>query len=170
MTRTLVVLLAVLALSGCAARPERVAQTPQAPGHWIAYQDWERGFAVDAPGRLQIRPASFARIGVMPPQSYTLERGTLRFSVVAVQRRRGDERHHFEIARDNGFDLSGWDRIRGALPIYQRHVLLDGKLYRQRLVFANRMVYELLVSGPAGVFPDFAARRFFDSFAVMVKT
>jgi hypothetical protein len=143
---------------------------PQAASYWVAYEDWERGFAIDAPGRFEIRPAAFVQFGVMRPQSYTLERGTLRFSVVAVQRRRGDERHHFDIARDNGLDLAEWDRIKSVLPTYQRHVRLDGKLYRQRLVFANRMVYELLVSGPAEVFPDFAAARFFDSFAVMVKT
>ena len=170
MSRILVLLLAILVLPGCSTLPERVQQTPQQVGHWVAYEDWERGFAVDAPGRFLIRPAAYVQFGVMRPQSYTLDRGTLRFSVVAVQRRRGDERHHTDIARDNGFDLAGWDRIKGALPVYQRHVLLDGKLYRQRLVFANRMVYELLVSGPAGVFPAFAARRFFDSFAVMVKT
>jgi hypothetical protein len=170
MARILVVLLAILVLPGCATRPERVELSPQSPSHWVAYQDWERGFAIDAPGRFEIRPATFAQFGVMRPQSYTLDRGTLRFSVVAVQRRRTDDRHHFDIARDNGFDLASWDRIKSVLPTYQRHVLIDGTLYRQRVVFANRMVYELLVSGPAGVFPDFAARRFFDSFAVMVKT
>ncbi|MGE3475882.1 MAG: hypothetical protein AB7H70_08745 [Rhodospirillaceae bacterium] len=170
MTRILVFLLAILALPGCAALPTGVDHTAYARDYWHGYVDWTRGFAVDAPGRFTIAPARPITAGVIAPQSYTLDRGTLRFSVVAVQRRKNDERSASEIAKQNGFDLYAWDRIGGKLPAYQRHVYLDGKMYRQRLVFGPRMVYELLVSGPADVFPDFAARRFFDSFVVMVKT
>lgn len=170
MTRICVFLLAFLALAACAGRPERVVATPYSANHWFAYTDWARGFAVDAPGRFEIRRAAYPTPGVMAPQSYTLTRGTLRFSVVAVERRGGDERSHYELARANGFDLMEWDSLGGTLPAYQRHAYLDGLMYRQRIVFTRRMVYELLVSGPAGVFPDYAARRFLDSFIVMVKT
>ncbi|MGE4063599.1 MAG: hypothetical protein AB7E79_09545 [Rhodospirillaceae bacterium] len=170
MTRILVFLLALLALPACSTLPERVVQAP-AETFWMSYTDWARGFAVEAPGRFEIRPASYETPGVMTPYSYTLDRGTLRFSVVAVERRRRDDRDHYTLSRDNGFDLMEWDRIMGtSLPIYQRHVYLDGKMYRQRIVFTKRMVYELLVSGPADVFPDFVASRFLESFVVMVKT
>lgn len=90
--------------------------------------------------------------------------------MVPVRRRKNDGRSAFEIAKQNGFDPDEWDRIGGKRPACQRHVYLDGKMSRQRLVFGPRMVYGLLVSGPADVFPDFAARRFFGSFVVMVKT
>jgi hypothetical protein len=170
MTRILVFLLAILVLPGCSALPKGVEHTAYQQDYWHGYVDWARGFAVEAPGQFTIAPAGYITAGVMPPQSYTLDRGTLRFSVVAVQRRKTDERSAFEIAEANGFDLYEWDRIDGKLPVYQRHIYLEGKMYRQRLVFGQRMVYELLVSGPADVFPDFAARRFFDSFVVMVKT
>jgi hypothetical protein len=170
MTRILFVLLAILVLPGCSTLPARVEQAPHATGHWTVTTDWARGFVIEAPGRFDIRPASYATPGVMAPYAYTLNRGTLRFSVVAVERRRGDERSHYELAEANGFNLMEWDRIAGTLPTFQRHVYLDGKMYRQRIVFTRRMVYELLVSGPADVFPDFAARRFLDSFIVMVKT
>lgn len=170
MTRILFVLLAILALPGCASVPGRVDHTAYQQDFWHGYVDWDRGFAVDAPGKFAIQPAAYIAAGLMPTQSYTVERGTLRFSVIAVQRRKGDERSASEMAGANGFDLREWDRIAGTLPVYQRHVYLDGTLYRQRFVFTQRMVYELLVSGPADVYPDFAANRFLDSFAVLVKT
>ena len=169
MTRILLAFFAILVLPGCAALPARVQETPSPLVPWISYADWERGFSIESPGRMEIRAASYVVTGTIAPQAYTAQRGTLRFSVVAVQRRKSDSRAPGEIARENGFDLADWERIAGTLPAYQRHVRLGGRLYRQRLVFANRMVYELLVSGPADVFPDFAARRFFDSFIVMVK-
>ena len=170
MTRILFVLLAVLVLPSCSTLPKGVAHTPLQQDYWHGYVDWVRGFSIEAPGTFTITPASYITAGVITPQAYTVERGTLRFSVVAVERRRSDERSAYEMAQQNGFDLADWDRIDGTLPTYQRHVYLDGRMYRQRLVFSRRMVYELLVSGPADVFPDFAARRFFDSFVVMVKT
>lgn len=170
MTRILAFVLSILVLAGCSTLPERVQQVPAPTDFWVATSDWARGFAVEAPGRFEIRPASYATPGVMAPHAYTLDRGTLRFSVIAVERRRGDERGHHELARDNGFNLMEWDHLGGTLPRYQRNVYFEGKMYRQRIVFTKRMVYELLVSGPADVFPDFAASRFFDSFVVMVKT
>lgn len=170
MTRILVLLLAILVLPACSTLPERVAEAAYPKDYWYSYVDWERGFSVDAPGRLAIREAAYITAGAMAPQSYTINRGTLRFSIVAVERRPGDQRSHYELAAANGFDLMEWDRVRSTLPTFQRHVYFEGKLYRQRLVVTNRMVYELLVSGPADVFPDFAARRFLDSFIVMVKT
>ena len=170
MPRILVFLLAILVLPGCATLPARVEQTAYPKDYWYAYVDWSRGFTVDAPGRFAIRPEDDAGFEPLDARVYTLDRGTLRFSVIAVQRRRNDDRGAYEVAEANGFDLQDWDEMPGDLPAFQRHVYLDGKLYRQRIVFTRRMVYELLVSGPADVFPDYAARRFFDSFTVMTRT
>lgn len=171
MPRILVFLLAVGVLHGCATLPTRVQQSASPKDYWVTYADWSRDFIIDAPGRFAIRPADDNDfVEPLAPRSYTLDRGTLRFSVIAVQRAREDERNAYEVAEGNGVDLQDWDRIPGLAPSFQRHVYLDGKLYRQRIVFTRRMVYELLVSGPADVFPDYAARRFFDSFTVMIKT
>ncbi len=170
MPRILVFLLVILALPGCAMLPARVQETAYPKDYWYAYADWSRGFIVDAPGRFAIRPDDDGFFDPLTARAYTLERGTLRFSVIAVQRRRNDARDAYAVADANGVDLQDWDAVPGPLQVFQRHVYLDGKLYRQRIVFAHRMVYELLVSGPADVFPDYAARRFFDSFTVMTKT
>jgi hypothetical protein len=168
MTRILLVLLATLALPGCSTLPERVVHTSFNEDSWHGYVDWGRGFTVEAPGRLAIRPDDDGTGQVLEARSYTTERGTLRFSILAVPndlRRPPSSR-----VGDEFFDLFFWEDLGGVWPSFQRHVYLDGRLYRQRLVFADRMIYELIVSGPADVFPDFAARRFFDSFTVMVKT
>ncbi len=170
MPRILVFLLAVLVVPGCATLPARVQESAYPKDYWYSYADWSRDFIIDAPGRFAIRPADDGFLEPLAARSYTLDRGTLRFSVVAVQRARNDERGAYEVAEENGVDLQDWDAIPAQVPSYQRHVYLDGKLYRQRIVFTRRMVYELLVSGPADVFPDYAARRFFDSFTVMTKT
>lgn len=168
MMRIFVALLAILALSGCSTLPERVAHTSFTRDHWHGYIDWGRGFSVEAPGRFAIRPdeddGTAARL---EPRSYIIDRGTLRFSIVAYPI---DSRRHPAVVADESFDLVEWDPIKGEWPAFQRHVYLDGRLYRQRLVFTDRMIFELIVAGPADVFPDFAARRFFDSFIVMVKT
>jgi hypothetical protein len=167
MTRILLVLLAFLALPGCSTLPERVAHTSFAEDTWHGYADWGRGFTVEAPGRFAIRPDDDGTGQVLEARSYTAERGSLRFSVVAIP---NDFRRHSAVIATESLDLFLWDALGGEWPAFQRHVYLDGRLYRQRLVFADRMIYELIVSGPADVFPDFAARRFFDSFTVMVKT
>lgn len=168
MTRILVVLLAILALPACSTLPDRVAHMPPAtPDYWHGYIDWGRGFSVEAPGRFAIRPDDDGTAVPPAPRAYTLDRGTLRFSVMAYP---NDSQSYPQVIAEDAFDLMDWDRLGGEWPAFQRHVYVDGRLYRQRLVFADRMIFELIVSGPADVFPDFAARRFFDSFIVMVKT
>ena len=167
MTRILLFLLAILVLPACSTLPERVAHSPYPQDYWHSYVDWSRGFSVDAPGQFAIRPATDTAFNPMAPRAYTLDRGTLRFSIMAVEI---DSESDPVIVANEAFDLDSWDYVGGKDPAYQRHVYLDGRMYRQRLVFARGMIYELLVSGPADVFPDFAARRFLDSFIVMVKT
>jgi hypothetical protein len=167
MTRILVFLLAILVLPACSTLPERVAQSPYPQDYWHSYIDWSRGFSVDAPGQFAIRPATDTAFKPLAPRAYTLNRGTLRFSIVAVEI---DRRSDPAIVAHEAYDLDSWDYVGGKDVAYQRHVYLEGRMYRQRLVFARGMIYELLVSGPADVFPDFAARRFLDSFIVMVKT
>jgi len=167
MTRIFFALLAILTLPGCAALPERVAHTALEHDYWHGYVDWGRGFSVEAPGRFAIRPDDDGTAAHLMPRSYVVDRGTLRFSIIAYP---NDRLSHPAVAADEAFNLMSWDELGGTWPAFQRHVYQDGRLYRQRLVFANRMIYELIVSGPADVFPDFAATRFLESFVVMVKT
>jgi len=164
MTRILAVLLAILVLPGCSTLPKGVAHTSIQHDYWHGYADWSRGFTVEAPGEFVIRPEDGSEF---VPRSYTLNRGTLRFSIVAAPTKARS--HPAEIAAGT-LDLRDWDALPGPWPAFQRHIYLDGKLYRQRLVFAGGMIYELVVSGPADVFPDYAAGRFLDSFVVMIKT
>src|SRR5690606_41617273 len=58
-------------------------------------------------------------------RAYTLERGTLRFSVIAVQRRRNDARDAYAVADANGVDLQDWDAIPGPLQVDRKSTRLN---------------------------------------------
>ena len=65
----------------------------------------------------------------------------------------------------NGFDLHvGRKHLeRSALRLYDSGIV-DGERKQARLIFRDRMLYQVMVSGPAKTFPAAEAQRFFSAF------
>lgn len=183
MTRILAALLSAALLASCAARlPDgvRVASGPTATsaltsnslaGPWRHYVDAKRAFAIDSPGRFVIDVAAPA-VADWQRSTYVVRAGTLTFSVTAVERHPDDRRKIADLIGKNGLALEDWAWVHstdGSL-VFQREYRADGRLQRHRVVLAGRMIYELHVAGPADVYPEFAAQRFFGSFSLLLKT
>jgi hypothetical protein len=172
MTRILAFLLVVLALPACSTLPEGVAYEPASAGTWHRYVDGLRAFTIDSPGRLQIRPAAIPARDEWQRSTYTLNAGTLRFSVTAIERHRGDRRSVNELVYRGGMALEDWTPISvpGAIKAYEKDYYTGARLQRHRIIFTHRMIYELHVAGPTDVYPNFSATRFFRSFSMLSKT
>lgn len=52
----------------------------------------------------------------------------------------------------------------GGAPAVSADFVLDGKRTQARLIFKDRMLYQLMAVGPAKTFPEPQAQRFFESF------
>ena len=132
---------------------------------WRAHTVAEHAFTITTPGTLMSMSTTMNFDGESATaQVYVGSDMGTDFSVTVAERPTGDKRAVEDVAKSLGVkDVKVVPGI-GAAKSVETDFIIEGQKTRARLVFKERMLYQLMVVGPAKTFPEQNAERFFASF------
>lgn len=132
---------------------------------WRTHTVAEHAFQVSTPGTLMSIYQTMDFDGApVTAQSYVGSDMGTDFSVTVAERPDTDTRSVEDVAKSLGVrDVKAVAGAGGATSVATDFVI-EGQRTKARLIFKDRMLYQLMAAGPAKTFPDAQAERFFSSF------
>ena len=130
----------------------------------------DSNFSVMAPGIFIVRPETLTfSDGPAQGLNYAvIDRGVM-FSVSVAPIPDSDTRPLEQVAASLGAgNIEGLPGV-GGKPAFQRDFLQQGRRTQVRVIFQDRIVYQLAATAPTDRFPAADAERFFSSFRVLAK-
>ena len=137
-----------------------------APPEWRTHTVEKQAFAVATPGVFIVNQQMMNFDGKdVPAQVYIAYDLGVDYSVSAVRRPDDDVRPFDEVAISMGLSGRDIEQRNDGLPAFRHDVTLEGTRTQALLIFKDRMMYQLMVTTPAGSVSS--AQRFFDSFRLL---
>jgi hypothetical protein len=132
---------------------------------WRSHVVAEHDFQVTTPGTLMSIYTNMDFDGEeVTAQSYVGSDMGTDFSVTVATRPDGDKRSVEAIAKDLGGSATKPVPRSDGTTAVDTEFVLDGQRNVVRLIFKDRVLYQLMAVGPQKTFPEDQARRFFASF------
>jgi len=131
----------------------------------------EQSFSITTPGLFIVNQQNLDFQGLeVPARTYAASDMTVNYSISAVRRPESDGRSFAEVAESFGVRSTDTASHPSGATMFRHDVIEEGTRTQARLIFHDRMMYQLMVVSPQDKFPVADAERFFSSFRLMGKS